>query len=49
MIDVDENRLSIAKRLGATQIINNQDGKAANKVMEITNNRGVDTAIERAI
>lgn len=46
MIDIDENRLNIAKRLGATQIINNQDGKAANKVMEITNNRGVDTAIE---
>lgn len=46
MIDIDENRLNMAKRLGATQIINNQDGKAANKVMEITNNRGVDTAIE---
>lgn len=46
MIDVDENRLNTAKRLGATQIINNHDGQAANKVMEITNSRGVDTAIE---
>ncbi|KTD53831.1 threonine(-3-)dehydrogenase [Legionella santicrucis] len=46
MIDVDENRLNIAKRLGATQIINNHDGNAANKVMQITNNSGVDTAIE---
>ncbi|KTC93156.1 MULTISPECIES: zinc-dependent alcohol dehydrogenase family protein [Legionella] len=46
IIDVDDNRLSIAKHLGATQIINNNDGKAATKVMEITNNRGVDTAIE---
>ncbi|MBN9226164.1 MULTISPECIES: zinc-dependent alcohol dehydrogenase family protein [Legionella] len=46
MIDVDENRLNRAKRLGATQIISNLDGKAASKVMQITNNRGVDTAIE---
>lgn len=46
MIDMDENRLDMAKRLGATQVINNHDGKAKDKVMEITNNRGVDTAIE---
>ncbi|USQ13910.1 zinc-dependent alcohol dehydrogenase family protein [Legionella lytica] len=46
VIDVDEHRLALAQRLGATQVINNQDGNAASKVMEMTNGRGVDTAIE---
>ena len=46
MIDLDDNRLEIAKRLGATTTINNQDGKATEKVMGMTDGRGVDTAIE---
>lgn len=46
MIDIDDNRLETAKRFGATQLINSQDGKAVEKVMKLTNNRGVDTAIE---
>lgn len=46
MIDTDEGRLNVAKQFGATDIINNKDGKAAEKVMKITENRGVDTAIE---
>lgn len=46
MIDVDDNRLNVAKGFGATHIINNKDGKAAKKIMELTDNRGVDTAIE---
>jgi alcohol dehydrogenase len=46
VIDVDENRLNVAKRLGATTTINNDDGKAAEKVLQMTNDRGVDTAIE---
>jgi alcohol dehydrogenase len=46
MIDLDDNRLEIAKRLGATATINNQDGKPAEKVMKMTDGRGVDTAIE---
>lgn len=46
MIDMDDNRLQMAKRLGATHIINNRDGKAVEQVMALTNNRGVDTAIE---
>ncbi|MFI4919140.1 MAG: zinc-dependent alcohol dehydrogenase family protein [Legionellales bacterium] len=46
MIDLDDNRLEVAKRLGATAIINGSDGKTADKVMELTNGRGVDTAIE---
>jgi alcohol dehydrogenase len=46
MIDIDDNRLQIATKLGATQVINNSDGKAVEKVMAITENRGVDVAIE---
>lgn len=46
MIDIDEHRLEIAKSLGATATINSNDGKAAEKVMQMTNGRGVDTAIE---
>ena len=46
MIDLDDNRLDVAKKLGATATINSRDGKAAEKVMEITKGRGVDTAIE---
>jgi alcohol dehydrogenase len=46
MIDVDDNRLDIAKRFGATASINSSDGKAAEAVMNMTGNRGVDTAIE---
>jgi len=46
MIDIDDNRLEVSKKLGATKIINNSDGKAAEKVMEYTGNRGVDVAIE---
>jgi alcohol dehydrogenase len=46
VVDTDENRLEVAKKLGATQVINNADGKAATKIMEYTKNRGVDVAIE---
>ncbi len=46
MVDMDDNRLEIAKRLGATVIINNSDGKAVEKIMQMTGNEGVDTAIE---
>jgi alcohol dehydrogenase len=46
MIDVDDNRLEVSKRFGATKTINNSDGKAVEKVMALTNNRGVDVAIE---
>lgn len=46
MIDVDDHRLEIAKRLGATLTINSKDGKGAEKLMQMTNGRGVDTAIE---
>ncbi len=46
MIDVDDNRLKVAKHLGATAIINSSDGKVVDKVMQLTDGRGVDTAIE---
>ena len=46
MIDLDDNRLAIAKRFGATTIINSSDGKAVETLMKVTQNRGVDTAIE---
>lgn len=46
MIDIDDNRLDVAKRFGATAVINSRDGKAAEAVMALTGKRGVDTAIE---
>jgi alcohol dehydrogenase len=46
MIDLDDNRLQIAKRFGATATINSSDGKAIEKVKKLTDDRGVDTAIE---
>ncbi|MGO4409848.1 MULTISPECIES: zinc-dependent alcohol dehydrogenase family protein [unclassified Brevundimonas] len=46
MIDLDDSRLEIARRFGATQVINSSDGKAAETVSSLTGGRGVDTAIE---
>jgi alcohol dehydrogenase len=46
MIDLDENRLRVAKRFGATATVNAADGRAAEAVMKTTGGRGVDTAIE---
>ncbi len=46
MIDMDDNRLEMAKKFGATKTINSKDGKAGEKVMEMTNKKGVDVAIE---
>jgi alcohol dehydrogenase len=46
MIDIDDNRLEIAKKFGATDVVNSAEEKAAEKVMELTGQAGVDTAIE---
>jgi alcohol dehydrogenase len=46
MIDLDDNRLDVAKRFGATAAINSADGEAVAKLMKMTGGRGVDTAIE---
>jgi len=46
MVDVDDNRLTVSKRFGATATVNSSDGKAAEAIMRLTGGRGVDTAIE---
>ncbi len=46
MIDLDDARLAVAKRFGATQLVNSTDGKAVAAVMALTHKRGVDAAIE---
>ncbi len=46
MIDLDDNRLAVAQKFGATHCINSADGKAAATVRALTDGRGVDTAIE---
>lgn len=46
MIDLDDNRLAVAKEFGATKIINSSDGNTIEKVMEYTNQVGVDVAME---
>ena len=46
MVDLDDNRLAVSKRFGATETINAADSKAAETVMRMTGGRGVDTAIE---
>src|SRR6188768_2450450 len=46
VIDLDDKRLEVARRFGATATINSADGKAAAAVKALTDGRGVDTAIE---
>ena len=46
MIDQDDNRLKVAMTLGATQAINSVKENAVEKVMSLTNGKGVDAAIE---
>jgi alcohol dehydrogenase len=46
VIDMDDNRLNVAKTFGATQLINSSDGKAVEKVLKLTGGKGVDVAIE---
>lgn len=46
VIDLDDNRLRVAKELGATTLINSGDGKAAERVMELTGGEGVDVSVE---
>ena len=46
LVDLDDNRLDVARRFGATQTINSADGKAADAVKAIVGVKGVDTAIE---
>jgi len=46
VVDLDENRLAVARRFGATATVNSAGGDAAAQVMALTGGRGVDTAIE---
>jgi len=46
MIDLDNNRLAVAKRFGATAIINGAGGDAAARALALTGGIGVDSAIE---
>ena len=48
MIDLDNNRLEVAKRFGATHTINSANGLAAKELLQLTGGRGVDAAIEAA-
>jgi alcohol dehydrogenase len=46
LVDLDDNRLEVSRKFGATKLVNSGDGKAAARIMEMTGNRGVDVAIE---
>ena len=46
MIDLDDGRLAIARRFGATATVHSTDGRAAEAILKLTDGRGVDTAIE---
>ncbi|MEO6966129.1 MAG: zinc-dependent alcohol dehydrogenase family protein [Acidobacteriaceae bacterium] len=45
-VDIDDSRLEVATRFGATHTVNSSDGKAAEAIQQLTAGRGVDTAIE---
>ena len=46
MIDLDDKRLAVAKEFGATTLINSSDGRAAQRVLDLTEGVGVEVVIE---
>lgn len=46
MVDLDDHRLEVAKKFGATKTVNSSDGKAVEKIMDLTDGKGVDVAME---
>ena len=47
MLDIDDNRLAVAKNLGATHTFNSRDADAAiQQVMSLTGGKGVDVSVE---
>jgi alcohol dehydrogenase len=46
MVDLDSNRLDIARKFGATDVVNSADGKAVQRIMDLTEGKGVDVVIE---
>jgi alcohol dehydrogenase len=45
-VDLDDNRLATARKLGATETVNASSGGAVERIMALTGGRGVDCAIE---
>jgi alcohol dehydrogenase len=46
MIDLDDSRLAVARRFGATHVLNSGNGNAVEEAKALTGGRGFDTAIE---
>jgi len=46
VVDIDDYRLQVAKKLGATITINDHNNQAVEKIMQHTNQNGVDVSIE---
>jgi len=46
LIDVDASRLEVARQFGATRLVNSGSGNPVEAVMQLTDNKGVDVAIE---
>jgi alcohol dehydrogenase len=46
MVDLDANRLKVARDFGATKLVDSSDGKGVDTVMALTGGLGVDVAIE---
>ena len=46
VLDLDDNRLAVAQRFGATATVNAAGPGVVQRVLELTGGRGVDTAIE---
>jgi threonine dehydrogenase-like Zn-dependent dehydrogenase len=46
VVDLEKERLALAKKLGATHVINAADGKAVAAILELTEGRGADAAFE---
>lgn len=47
-IDIDDEKLEIAKEVGANELVNPREKAANEQILELTNGRGVDVAIESA-
>ena len=45
MVDLDDKRLAVARRRGASATVNSADGKAVEAVLALTGGRGVDAMI----
>ncbi|PJD96336.1 MAG: alcohol dehydrogenase [Parachlamydia sp.] len=46
VVDLDDYRLEVAKRLGASKTLNDRNHEAVNAILHMTSQKGVDVAIE---